>query len=698
MTKLITATKYILLLNLLIIPFLVCGYNEQAPFELIKLVVTAMLTILAACLFLISFIKKGEIKISWNFSLIFLGLIFLTTLISYFYSNNQFNSFWGNNNIPSDSLLTMIVYYLFSILLIQTIKNKEDLNKVNYALILSSFLLAGYGVVQHFGYDPVDWWGYSRMHLNAYGTIGQAVAFATILGTIFPLILMLYLNQKDNFLKNTLLVILFVVLLGIMYSGSRMPMVVTIALALLISIVYFIKIRTKEAAITAGKFVIILLLSQAIFYGEAKDNALTHKLQPKIISSGLDERIQVWQDAIKIWQKYPYLGAGPETFALELKQVNTKDFNSNQNWGLYWHKAHNQIIHYLATVGIVGLLSYLIFAFYIFFTIIKLVFKKYNDDDDYLKLGYLLGYAFVFVANFTAFNFITTQLYCFVLPTLYCITQFDSDKKTFTIRSPHFLNIINIVMSCVLLSLFAYEIFKFWNADRYFSTSRRYLEAERNMAKAIESIDKAIAIKDNDFRYYFRKASLITSFIKFQARSNPSAQFNFQAAVKDLENLANLGIKCDEDNPESWFFKGRLFADLYENRIINSIDIAEQSIIQGSKFSPANPVFPYQLGLLYLAAKRDVAFVNKMNEAIDLKYDYTLAYKALFNFYYKAKKQDEVDKLTARLLKTHYISGEFIRDLQGIVDLAISSQDYKNANLLKELHSKFYQIHLEIAK
>ncbi len=698
MTKFVSASKYLLLLNLLIVPFLVCGYNEQAPFELIKLVVTCLLTLVAVACYLISFSKEGEIRFSWNWSLIFQLVIGFATLLSFLYSNNQFNSFWGNNNIPSDGLLTIIIYFLFSFLLVQVVTSEDELGQFNFVLIASCFLLATYGVIQHYGHDPVDWWGYSQMRSNAYGAIGQAVGFATILGAIFPLILMRYLTLTKKSSKNISLFLLLIFLLGIMFSGSRMPMVLTLALSILVCIVYWYKIRNKEATRKVLGYFFILILSQAIYYGESTDNALTHKLKPEVVSTGLNERIQVWQDAIKIWQKYPLLGSGPETFALELKLVNTKDFNSNQNWGLYWHKAHNHIFHYLATIGIIGLLSHLFFAGFIFYWIFKLVFKKKNEDMDYIRLGYLLGYAFIFVANITAFNFITTQLYCFILPTLFSVTYFDQEKKEVTIRSPYFLNMINIVLCCMLLGLFGNEIFKFWNSDRYFSLSRRYLEAERNMGKAFEAIEKAIAIKDNDFRYYFRKASLMTSVIKFQVRSNPNANVSYDGALRDLNNLADMGIKCDLKNPESWFFKGRLFADLYESKILKSPEIAEKSISEGAKYAPANPTFPYQLGLIYLRDGRNISFINKMNEAIDLKYDYMPAYKVLFKYYYERKNQEEINKLVKRVVSTHYISGEFLRDLQEIIGMTLAEKDQANSDALNEVHMKFFQAHANFSK
>jgi O-antigen ligase len=689
MKILFQSSKYILLLTLLITPFLVCGYNEQSPFEMIKMVVACIATLIAAVLFLLSHLRSGEITIKWNKGILFLFPVLFATALSYFFSNSRFDSWWGNVNIPSDSLLTTIVYFIFCFLVSQMVLDEDDVKKFNSVLVAAAVLLAGYGVVQHFGGDPVDWWGYRQWNLNAYGTIGQAVGFASILGTLLPLAVTAYFAAKKKGLRKLLLVSSFTILLGLMYSGSRMPTIVTLAVAGLTVAIYLFKFRTKEALKKSAWLIAALLLTQAIYYGESiggnNRNALTQKFKPAVVSTGLRERFQVWNDAVKIWEKYPVLGTGPEHFALELKLVNTRDFNTNQNWGLYWHKAHNDLIHFLATIGIIGLLAHLIYAGFVAFLIFQFVFLKKTEEKEFYKLGFLFGFAFLFLANLTAFNFVLTQLYAFLFPVLYVVSV--GQNRTFTPHVPRILISANLVLISLLFMLFGYEIFTYWNADHYFSLSRRALEADKNMAKAMEYIDKAIATKDNDCRFYLRKASLMTSIIKYQAHANPG--MDMELGLRELDDITKQALKCDEHNPESWFYRARLFADLYEAKIEHTIDRAEQGFMEGAKYSPANPVFPYNLGLLYMLSSRWVAFINRMNDAIYLKPDYMMAYGRLYEYYYREKNQPEIDKLTTRILNTQFISSESLRDLLEIVNLAQQNGDRKTVEALVPVYNKF---------
>ncbi len=681
--------KYIILLTLLISPFLVCGYNEQSPFELIKLVTICIGTLLAGVLLLVSKVKDEEVSFRWNKGLTFLSPVLLMTALSFWFSNNRFDSFWGNVNIPSDGLVLTMISFLLCFLVTQVVTDLNDLKKFRFVLITASFLLASYGIVQHFGGDPVDWWGYRLMHLNAYGTIGQAVGFASILGTLLPLSITSYLTVKDKGLRYLLLAVCFLIVLAIMYSGSRMPTLVSLGFAFMIVLLFVVKNRAKPDFKKAGLLIAAILLTQAIYYGESNSNALTQKFKPQVVSTGLKERFQVWNDAIRIWQKYPYLGTGPEHFALELKQVNTPDFNTNQNWGLYWHKAHNHLLHFLATVGIFGLLAHLIFAGFVGYSCFKLIFKRQSEEDDLIKFGFLSGYAFLFFANLTAFNFVLTQVYSFLLPVLYVIStgQFKEVKP----RVPRILSLLNIGLISLMFIMFAHEIFQYWNADRYFSLSRRALEGQKDMGKAIEYIDRAIAIKDTDCRFYLRKSSLVTSLIKYHARANPT--MSMSSGLAELDGYTMLGVNCDPKNPESWFYRARLFSDLYEAGIEKTIDRAEAAYIEGAKYSPANPVFPYNLGLLYWVSGRWVAFINRMNDAIKLKPDYFLPYQQMYDYYYRDKNQAEIDKLTARILNTPFISPDSIKEFINLIQFAREHGDMKTVNALVPYYNKFAEMH-----
>lgn len=682
--RLITGLRYFLLFNLFIASFLVCAYNEQSPFELIKLLNLCFGALVGVALWTAASFHKEVVVFKWN-TVLWMHLAILgATLLSFFYSNSPFSSFWGNYNIPTDSVLSFIIYFLYAFILTQVFTDAQKIKQLTYTLLASIFALSVYGIVQHFGYDPVDWWGYSQMHLNAYGTIGQSVGFATIIGCLLPLMTThLLLQQKTGRFIITA-VILSVMTLGMMYSGSRTPVTLALLAILGLTIIYFFKSGDGARLKKLVTVVLALGLTQIIYYSES-NSALAQKLQSDALNTGVSERMQVWQGAYEIWKKYPVLGSGPETFALELKLVNTKDFNTNQNWGLYWHKAHNHIIHYLATVGVVGLLVHLILAFWVFAQLIIILKTKNLKESDWFRFSYLIGYAFIFLANLTAFNFIFTQFLMMIFPVIDRL--YVGKKSEWQMACPKGLNIVNMVLIFVLVTSFGNELFKFWNADRHFTLSRRSLEMFNNMKEALDEIDMAIAIKPNDCRFYLRKASLLNNIFKYQM--NVQAEFNHDEALRMIDDLTREAITCEPGSPESWLYRGKLFSELYEVRLETTIDRAEQSFKEGAKLAPVNPTYPYQLGALYMRSGRVGDGLAEMYKALRLKEDYLPAYSQLFDYYYQTNNVTEVKRLMKELSGVRLNSAEFLGDFNNIIQIAHNHNDNESVQLLAPVFQKY---------
>ena len=342
--KLQSALRVIIMLALLVVPFLTFEENEQSPFELPKLIFLTYVTIFVFICYIVMALKDQEWKFRWSHGLNNLTLILVATVLSYQVSNNSFNSLWGNNNVPTDSVWIVIVFLGFSFLVFQLFDTKERILKLETSVLFSIFALAAYGIVQHFGMDPIDWWGYPEMKTAAYGTIGQSVGYSTIVGSFIPLAGFIFLKQKEKLKIVLSLVVLVTLLLGQMYSGSRTPVALAVLITSAMAVALFFKDRTIKKNLII--YFITLVLVQVVYFAEG-GTAIEKKMQAVSLNSGIKERVQVWTDGFKVWQKYPILGAGPETFALELKLTNSKDFNTNSKWALYWHKAHNFIFHYL---------------------------------------------------------------------------------------------------------------------------------------------------------------------------------------------------------------------------------------------------------------------------------------------------------------------------------------------------------------
>lgn len=695
--KLQSALRLIIILALVVVPFLTFEENEQSPFELPKLIFLTYLTVFVAICYLVIALKDREWKFRWSHGLNNLTLILIATILSYQVSNNSFNSLWGNNNVPTDSVWTVSIFLGFSFLVFQLFDTRERILKLEMSILFSIFALALYGIVQHFGMDPIDWWGYPEMRTAAYGTIGQSVGYSTIVGAFIPLAGFIFLKQKEKLKIALSLTVLTTLLLGQMYSGSRTPVALAVLITTAMALILFFKDRSIKKNLII--YLITLVTVQVVYFAEG-GTAIEKKMRAVSLNSGINERVQVWTDGVKIWQKYPILGAGPETFALELKLANSKDFNTNSKWALYWHKAHNFFFHYLATLGLVGLAAHLLLLFSALYWVWCECRKQPEKDkpnkksdkkseiDQYRGLAYLAIPIFIYLANLTAFHFVLTQLFTALFFVLYFGLKKNEDNFNLSVKFPKYFNYFNMVLMTVILLLVSHEVWKFWMGDRYFSVSRRYFEAERNIPKALEYIDKAIVVKHTDCRFYNRKATYLAAIYKYEFKARPN--FNADEAVTILDTMTQAAVDCDPHGPETWFFRGKIFTDIYMEGMTRDLNIAEQSFLQGAKYAPINPIYKFSLGVVYGNSGRTNDFLKQMYEAIDLKKDYFIAYTPLIEYLYKNKNYDEVERLVRMIEEVEVTTPDLVGELLKTTEVSKKYNDLVRASRLSQAHRRLY--------
>ena len=72
-------------------------------------------------------------------------------------------------------------------------------------------------------------------------------------------------------------------------------------------------------------------------------------------------RIEIWRSAVLAWRSSPWLGTGPDTFALLFSRFQTPAYWRFEWGGIPYH-AHSILFHELATRGLLGLLACLAWA------------------------------------------------------------------------------------------------------------------------------------------------------------------------------------------------------------------------------------------------------------------------------------------------------------------------------------------------
>lgn len=170
------------------------------------------------------------------------------------------------------------------------------------------------------------------------------------------------------------------------------------------------------------------------------------------VTESFDIRKIVWQGAFNVWKHYPLLGSGPETFALSYYKFRPVEHNYTSEWDYLYNKAHNEFLHYMATIGTLGLLAYVSFIIAVYYLGFVHIFK--NREERGLYIAILAAFTAVHISNFFGFSTSTIQLAQFLLPAfLVVLTQKPKERRGN--MPPYTFGVLYITLVwCAFITLF----------------------------------------------------------------------------------------------------------------------------------------------------------------------------------------------------------------------------------------------------
>ncbi|MCF7970075.1 MAG: O-antigen ligase family protein [Methylococcaceae bacterium] len=149
-------------------------------------------------------------------------------------------------------------------------------------------------------------------------------------------------------------------IIGAILSGTRGTWLVIIPILIIWFIYIQIKIKAKILIILSVFFSLIFLynanhyIHQRIAQG-VEESADYFQEQENNTSVGL--RLEMWKGSVLIFQDKPLLGVGMSHYRSAMEEKNRQGFIHLPK---IFDQAHNAYLHYLATLGIIGLFSYLL--------------------------------------------------------------------------------------------------------------------------------------------------------------------------------------------------------------------------------------------------------------------------------------------------------------------------------------------------
>ena len=318
-------------------------------------------------------------------------------------------------------LLTHLGYFVcFVGLIVGVATNKTLLTRAMWALCVTGFVAALYGVSQFFGFDPFLSSRYTSGsgHVRSLSTLGHSNYLGNFLLYITPLSLGLALTLRG---RTRLLALTGagLCLLGIVFTGTRGAWLGIVAgmgvfvfserTGLLSAITGATKGQVMRRAViallTVGLVGLVISMSQASHSIVARAKSFATE---GFTGAG---RTILWRDSLKMLPAVALLGTGPEGFRKAFLAYKSKDLarlaptTNNEN-------PHNSYLDALISYGLPGAALY----FAMIASAFSLFVKARRDTDRRMSLvitGLLSSFVAVLVHNFFIYNQIATGLYFF---------------------------------------------------------------------------------------------------------------------------------------------------------------------------------------------------------------------------------------------------------------------------------------------
>ncbi|EIJ36610.1 O-antigen ligase family protein [Thiothrix nivea] len=231
---------------------------------------------------------------------------------------------------------SMVQLFLFSILMWQFIRTREDLREAWQALVLGGYVLIFFTLQ--------SWFSGHQASFNRYAAEGvNENELAAMLALGIPVALHLLMEDRNIGWKLINLLYIPAALSAIVLSASRTGFVIA-SVGSLYALVIFQRSRLAWRVITAVSVIGLIVALLPMIPQTSLDRLAT--IGHEASSGTLTGRTTIWKYGLLAWQEHPIVGHGLGAFR---KAVNPFSISES---------AHNTFISLLVETGLIGILIF----------------------------------------------------------------------------------------------------------------------------------------------------------------------------------------------------------------------------------------------------------------------------------------------------------------------------------------------------
>jgi len=605
----------------------------------------------------------------------------LINIIATIFSINRIISLFGFYG-QFEGLL-VIINYIFLFYSVVNFINRELVKWMINIIILSGVLVAGYAIIQYYGFDPVKWEMFTAGRVSS--SLGNPIGFGNYIIMVLGIVVTLFFSKeitpkqkKKPFSpakkkKKTqvtspypegpktqielpwwiYVIGISIILFGFCFSASRAPFLGMLGELGLIGILLGRKIITskrKHLGILGGIF-----LGYLVFSNINPDLALISRFAsifnpppPKHTSpfevgtftatsvAKLPPRIYLWQGALNIIRDYPVLGIGLNTIGI--LHLRYKPVESAMSEGAYATaaSAHNELLDIWVSCGSIGLIIYL----WLLITFIVICLKTYwqaEGIEKFLVTGLLASWFSHFIQNQFSPTGVSTSYLFWTILALVMVFKAKPKSITLPITIKEFRWIISLATMGLAIWLWILFVVKPCIADFNYEQGTLLQAMPEYRQETQYRFERALEFNPYEIQYHREVCSLY-----LQHAQKTMEGIWFKKTIDQAKKLLKL-------NPDDGVGNSILGAVYYlEGKDLNKAIAAFKKAIE---VDPYNPDPHNTIGLVYQRLGKYDEAIKEFKQALWFKPDYSMALSNLRRTYEQTGKGDikaDIKELLAR--------------------------------------------------
>jgi putative inorganic carbon (HCO3(-)) transporter len=607
------------------VPLVLWPFTSEV-FEFNKIVLTYLFTVGITATWMARMV--AERKLIFRRTLLDIPLlVFLSSqVISTLVSVDFYTSLFGYYSRFNGGLVSTICYILLYFGFTSNFNAKEAL-KIFYFSVASAFLVALYGILEHFGIDKEIW--VQDVQSRVFSTLGQPNWLAAYVTALIPVVWAFAFKEKLLSLKFLLWTAFSIMLFWtLIFTKSRSGLLAMGIGSLIFWLFAIIADRHNfKKNLISILITVVLIISVSLISGTQFTPSVSAMLNKPAVEveapktgtalesggteSGIIRKI-VWKGAWEIFRNYPLVGTGVETFAYTYYKFRPAEHNLTSEWDFIYNKAHNEFLNYAATTGSFGLLSYLAIL-----AVSIILILKTKTNPELLKYALAAGIIALSVSNFFGFSVVPTQLQLFLFPAFavsFSIKNKVEEKQLITI-TPQKIAYTAITFSALVFLLY---FINYWRADMLYSVARSQNSTGRPDL-AIATIGNAINLQPNQAIYFGELASSYSTIaMAYEQSEDATNAAKFSAlAQNSIENAVRI-------SPANINIRRQMFGVFVRLSTINEDYLvkAKDSIKETIKIAPTDAKLHYNLGIAEANLNLTNDAINSLKRSVELKPNY----------------------------------------------------------------------------